>query len=108
MSRRNNCNLSIEATHWIDGELLGDGCLHKISPRSAIFVYASKYQEYIEYVRDTLKSFGIEQAGKINRYYNILYHILYHNTNLLYSCSIFSYKFINCIGGTCTYKFLYL
>ena len=84
MSRRNNCNLSIEATHWIDGELLGDGCLHKISPRSAIFVYASKYQEYIEYVRDTLKSFGIEQAGKINRYYSKWDCYTYHYSSCAY------------------------
>ena len=29
MSRRNSCNLSIEATHWIDGEMLGDGHIGK-------------------------------------------------------------------------------
>jgi len=85
MSRRNNCNLSIEATHWIDGEMLGDGHIHKVSSRSAIFVYCSKYLEYIEYVRDTLKSFGIEQAGKINKQYYEKYNCCtYHYASRAY------------------------
>jgi len=66
--RRNHCDLSQEAIEWINGELLGDGYLHKISRHSALFQYGSQYLEYIEYVRDTLKSFGIEQAGKINEH----------------------------------------
>jgi len=66
--RRNHCNLSIEAIHWLSGELLGDGSLRKISCHSALFHYGSQYKEYAEYVRDTLKSFGIEQAGKINKH----------------------------------------
>jgi len=65
LSKANHCNLSIESIHWLYGELLGDGCLYKISPYSARFQYASKYKEYIQYVSDILKSFGIKQSGKI-------------------------------------------
>lgn len=61
----NHCNLSDEARQWIDGELLGDGCLESNCIYSARFSYGSKYPEYIQYVSDTLKSFGIKQAGKI-------------------------------------------
>lgn len=61
----NHCNLTQKAREWINGELLGDGCLMSPSPYSAMFQYGSKYREYIQYVSDTLKSFGIEQAGKI-------------------------------------------
>lgn len=66
LAKANHCDLSITAKEWLDGELLGDGCLssYKYSSR---FSYASKYYEYIYYVAETLKSFGIAQAGKINR-----------------------------------------
>lgn len=65
----NHCDLSREAIEWINGELLGDGCLRSRYEYSAMFSYSSKHLEYIEYVRDTLKSFGIEQAGKIYKQY---------------------------------------
>ena len=61
----NHCKLSQEALEWIDGEICGDGYLNSRSPWSAGFSYASKHLEYIQYVSDTLKSFGIEQAGRI-------------------------------------------
>ena len=66
----NHCNPSQEAIEWLNGELLGDGCLGSRYKYSASFWYGSKYLEYIEYVRDTLKSFGIEQAGKIYKIYH--------------------------------------
>ena len=65
LRQANHYNLSQEATEWINGELLGDGSLDSQSKYSARFRYGSKYPEYIEYIRDTLKSFGMEQAGKI-------------------------------------------
>ena len=61
----NHCSLSQEAIEWINGELFGDGSLHPTSVYSSGFEYSSKHLEYIEYVRDTLKGFGIEQSGKI-------------------------------------------
>ena len=67
LATKNNCRLSEEALQWINGELLGDAHLELKSCYSARFHYGSKYLEYIEYVRDTLKSFGIEQAGNIQR-----------------------------------------
>lgn len=83
--RRNRCVLSQEAIDWIYGELLGDGCLIKVSSFSARFAYGSQYPEYIKYVRDTLKSFGIEQAGKINTYNHTKYN------SCIYSYSSLSY-----------------
>jgi len=65
LGRVNHCNLSKNAIEWINGELLGDGCLYSYSSYSASFRYTSKHKEYIEYIRDTLKSFGIKQSGKI-------------------------------------------
>lgn len=58
------CNLTFEAVEWLNGELLGDGCLHSRGLNSARYVHASKHLTYCEYVRDTLKSFGIQQSGK--------------------------------------------
>jgi len=73
LSKVNHCNLSKEAIEWIEGELLGDGCLGSKSIHSAYFRYSSKYPEYIQYVSDTLTSFGIKQLGKIRKYYNKQY-----------------------------------
>ena len=69
MNKSNHCKLSNKAIEWINGELLGDGCLQSCSIYSARFQYGSKYLEYIEYIRDTLKSFGIKQSGKIRKTY---------------------------------------
>ena len=70
MQISNHCNLLKEAIEWINGELLGDGCLHSYSTCSAQFRYSSKYLEYIKYVSDILKSFGIKQAGRIYKNYH--------------------------------------
>ena len=81
----NHCELSQKAIEWINGELLGDGSLQSQSKYSARFTYGSKYFEYIEYVRDTLKSFGIEQAGKICKQINKKRgNISYHYYSLCY------------------------
>ena len=81
LQRANHCFLSKEAKEWIDGELLGDGCLQSQRRYSANFHYGSKYPEYIQYISDTLNSFGIEQAGKIRERY-------YKNMN----CYTYNYK----------------
>lgn len=65
LRQANHCDLSNKAIEWISGELMGDGCLYSKNKYSAYFEYTSKHFEYINYVSDTLKSFGIEQAGKI-------------------------------------------
>lgn len=66
----NHCNLSQKAIEWINGELLGDGCLQLSSKYSAKFKYGSKYFEYIKYVRNTLELFGIKKTGKIYKVYH--------------------------------------
>jgi len=65
LARGNHCKLSKEAIEWINGELLGDGCLASYSGYSAYFKYGSKYLEYINYVSITLNHFGINRSGKI-------------------------------------------
>jgi len=69
LQQANHCNLSQKAINWINGELLGDGCLFSESLYSAKFAYTSKHTEYIKYIADILKTFGIGQIGKIRRYY---------------------------------------
>ncbi|MBA7579118.1 hypothetical protein ES695_09260 [Candidatus Atribacteria bacterium 1244-E10-H5-B2] len=63
----NNCDLSQEAIEWINGELLGDGCLRNRHNWSAGVNYSSKHFEYINYISDTLEPFGIKQSGKIRK-----------------------------------------
>jgi len=65
--RFKHCILSNEALDWINGELLGDGCLVSHNVLTAKFVYSSKYLEYINYVSRMLSSFGVMQSGKINK-----------------------------------------
>jgi len=65
----NHCKLSKKAIEWLNGELLGDGCVYSRHPYSANFRYSSKYLEYAQYISDTLKFFGIEQVGKIYKQY---------------------------------------
>jgi len=61
--------LSDKAVEWINGELLGDGCLISKVAKSARFYYKSKYLEYVQYVSVTLDAFGIKQSGSVNSYY---------------------------------------
>jgi len=69
LKQGNNCSLPNKAKQWIDGELLGDAYLRSQSKYSASFSYGSKYKEYINYISDTLKSFGIKQSGGIHKRY---------------------------------------
>lgn len=69
LAKANHCSLSTEAMEWINGELLGDGCIQSYSEYSAFISYTSKYFDYCKYVSATLKSFGINQMGKINEQY---------------------------------------
>ena len=67
LRKANHCHLSGEAIAWLNGELLGDGCLRSRSPYSAKFLYTSKYLEYCQYVSDKLESYGIKKVGKITK-----------------------------------------
>jgi len=84
LAYKNHCDLSQKAINWIEGELLGDGCLLSESYRTANFRYASKYLEYASYIKDTLKSFGIE-GGKIYK--------RYHKDSNCYSYSYASFRY---------------
>lgn len=69
LSVANHCNLSQKAIEWISGEMLGDGSIQSVSPYSAYFVYSSKHFEYIQYIKNTLKLFGINGGNIIKRYH---------------------------------------
>jgi len=70
LGKANHCRLSQKAINFISGEMLGDGNLQSLSPYSARFMYSSKYLEYIQYISDTLESFGIKRSGRIKRRIN--------------------------------------
>ena len=85
IAKANSCDISKKAIEWINGELLGDGCLYSHTRYSADFRYTSKYLEYINYISKTLKSFGIKQSGKIRKYYYKKYNCYtYHYCSLSY------------------------
>lgn len=85
----NHCNLSSKALEWIEGELLGDGCLMSRAKHSAYFTYTSKYNEYINYVSNKLYSFGIRRSGKITFKENVHLIIQGHPT---YSKEAYQYN----------------
>lgn len=98
LRQANHCNLSKKAIEWINGELLGDGCLQSKSPYSAKFQYTSKYIEYIQYVSNTLKSFGIKQTGRINKRYHKdmdCYTYQYSSLNYVELLTIYKYWYPN-------------
>jgi len=93
LARINHCRLSPKAIEWLGGELLGDACLTTTAKKgdlpsknlSALFRYGSKYEEYINYISKTLKSFGVKQSGKIRKYTNKKGNIAYHYNSLSYA-----------------------
>ena len=63
----NHCNLNSKVKEFLSGELLGDGSLNNRSSYSSCFEYGSKHKEYINYISNALKSFGIKQVGHIHK-----------------------------------------
>jgi len=63
--RANSVLLCDENTDFIDGLLLGDGCLIRKSNISAKYSHADKHSAYIIWLLDKIESFGISQSGKI-------------------------------------------
>ena len=85
LRQANHCDLSQEAINFINSELLGDGSLSSHSVYSADFRYTSKHREYIQYILDTLKSFGIKITGKIyKQYHKKRNYFSYHYASLSY------------------------
>ena len=73
-SKQNHCELSEDAIAWLNGELLGDGCLRSRSRHSANFRHGSKHLEYIHYIVNTLSGFGLKGACKVYRSTTLVYH----------------------------------
>lgn len=78
--KTNHCKLNQKAIEFIDGELLGDGCLY-LCRYSAGFVYSLKYEEHTNYISNILNSFGIKQSGKIRKYKDKRYNNITYNYN---------------------------
>lgn len=70
LARRNFLAISPELLEFLEGELLGDGCVLMNGNRSALYAHGSKYKEYVIWLSDQLKGLGIEQVGKINKFTN--------------------------------------
>jgi len=64
----NHVALTPTAVAFLEGELLGDGCLVP-TPRghSVRYVHSSKFRDYIRWLADTLASFGIAPSGQIRQ-----------------------------------------
>ena len=78
-----SCDLSGDLLEWINGELLGDGCVSITRSRfCGYFCYASKFREYINYVSEFLSQRGIKQRSYIRVRYDKgkpYYHYLSKN-----------------------------
>lgn len=94
LAMSNHCKLSQKTINWISGEMLGDGCLYSQSKYSAIFDYGSKHWEYINYIADILKSFGIKQSGKIQKRRTHGNNTLFPNAFHYHSCSYVELKIL--------------
>lgn len=62
--RENHILMCNDIIEFLEGELLGDGCLlhHNVS---SSYQHASKYKEYVIWIRDILNDVGINQVGTI-------------------------------------------
>lgn len=84
LHRNNHCKLSAEAIAWLNGELLGDGCITARTTYTARFTYSSRYLKYIEYVAKTLNGFGIKQSGIISKRMGGFNTFVYDYTSCVY------------------------
>jgi len=65
--RPNHVELTDELCEFLDGLLLGDGNIH---PRhaGAAYQHRDKHIEYLEWLNNRLKEFGLERSGNIYEY----------------------------------------
>lgn len=68
LAERNHLNMTPELQEFIEGELLGDGSIVMKGQRSASYNHGSKYEGYLIWISGKLTNWGIEQAGRINKY----------------------------------------
>lgn len=60
--------LSDEARQFIEGEVLGDGHLERVSRWSARYTHGSKHKRYLTWLARKLKGWGVEQSGSIYKW----------------------------------------
>ena len=84
LKKGNHCKLNKNDINWIQGELLGDGYLSSRCNYSACVGYSSKYSEYIDYISNKLKGFGVKQSGKILKRVGGFKSFVYKYTSLNY------------------------
>jgi len=70
LAKRNYLDLSDKLSDLLEGELLGDGYIRMPGSRSAQYTHSSKYGEYLIWLSKTFADLGLEQVGKINRYWS--------------------------------------
>jgi hypothetical protein len=83
----NHVELTKRSLEFIEGELLGDGCLSPYKNISARYTHSSKYKTYLKWLSNKLSEFGIEQVGIIQKSQNILNgkrYIIYKYTSKFY------------------------
>ena len=86
LGKANHCNLSGKAIELFNGELLGDGSLTSRNIYSAVFKYGSKYEKYVKFISNILKSVGIKQTGKIlKQYHKKFKKYAYHYNSCAYA-----------------------
>jgi len=61
--RANHIKLNDKLIEFLNGELLGDGCLHLRHNKSGVLVYTSKYSKYLKWLDSILKKHGITRIG---------------------------------------------
>jgi len=87
--KANSVILSTNIIEFLNGELLGDGCLQregsiKYPPTSARYSHGTKHKEYLAWLSKIFKNFGLEQSGKINSYHMISKKINHQNWRFMY------------------------
>lgn len=66
--RGNKLTLTETLLEYLDGSLLGDGCLAARTPVSARYQIGQKHLSYLLWVSEALSERGVQQAGKIRHY----------------------------------------
>jgi len=88
---KNNVELTKKLLDFVNGELLGDGCIYvpdKKYAKSAQYQHSTKHKEYLEWLRIELDKLGIEISNmgirKQEKKSFGKYHIGYHYTSKSY------------------------
>lgn len=88
----NHVDLTEDLLEYLDGTLLGDGCLTPKTVVSARYSLGQKHLSYLLWVSDFLSRHGLKQMGRIRPYRKILFskrknqNIIYYSHNYS-SCS---------------------